>query len=139
MSIIVCFINYFNYSTYFFILMCIIQIIAIIYCGLNRSFKQEMVSDTESPTLKPFVDIAGSYHSKILPIPGDVCTTISANDPPQKVQSTIFAPLQVEHRGATEPHIRPKAYLTDAQLNDPSDSGSGHVYQTGAGPKHGES
>ncbi len=46
--------------------------------------------------------------AKILPIPGDVCTTISANDPPQKVQSTIFAPPQVEHRGATEPHTQPK-------------------------------
>jgi hypothetical protein len=64
-----------------------------------------------------------------------VCTTISANDPPQKVRSTIFAPPQVEHRGATEPHILPKAYLADAQQNNPSDSGSGHVYQTGAGPE----
>ena len=58
--------------------------------------------------------------------------------PRQKVQSTIFAPPQVEHRGATEPHIRPKAYLTYTRPNYPSDSGSGHVYQTGAGPKHGE-
>ena len=39
-SIIVCFITYFYYLTYFFVLMCIIQIIAIIYCGLNRSSKQ---------------------------------------------------------------------------------------------------
>ncbi len=67
-----------------------------------------------------------------------MCTTISVNDPPQRVQSTIFAPPQVEHKGATEPHIRPKAYLSDAQPNDPSDSGSGHVYKTGAGPEHGE-
>ena len=40
MSIIVCFINYFNYLTYFFVLMCINEIIAIIYCGLNCSSKQ---------------------------------------------------------------------------------------------------
>ena len=54
------------------------------------------------------------------------------------MQSTVFAPSQVEHRGTTEQHIRSKAYLTGAQPEDPSDSGTGHVYQTGAGPKHGE-
>ena len=92
------------------------------------------MSDTESPTQKSFVDIAGSYlaaiTAKILPIPDDVCTTILANNPQKKVQSTIFAPLQVEHRHATEQHILPKANLTDAQPNSPSDSSSGHVYGT---------
>ena len=58
--------------------------------------------------------------------------------PLQTVHSTVFAPQQEEHRSASEPHTRSKAYLTDAQPEDPSGSGIGHVYQTGAGSKHGE-
>ena len=61
--------------------------------------------------------------------------------PLQTVQSTVFAPPQEEHRSASEQHNRSKAYLTDAQPEDPSDRGTGHVNQmglTGAGPKHGE-
>ncbi len=56
--------------------------------------------------------------------------------PPGKVQSTIFAPPQEVNRGTTELHIRPKAYLTEAQQENPSDSGTGHIYPTGAGAKH---
>jgi len=40
MSIIVYFLNYINYLNVFFVLMCLIDIMAIIYCGLNRSSKQ---------------------------------------------------------------------------------------------------
>ncbi len=58
--------------------------------------------------------------------------------PLQTVQSTVFAPPQEEHRSASEPNTRSKAYLTDAQPEDPSGSGIGHVYQMGAGFKHGE-
>ncbi len=59
--------------------------------------------------------------------------------PPQKkVQNTVFAPQQEDNRGTTDPHTRPKAYLTYAQQEDPIDSGTGHIYQTGAGPKHSE-
>ena len=58
--------------------------------------------------------------------------------PPQTLRSTVFAPPQVEHRCASEPHTRSKACLTEAPPEDPSGSGIGHLYQTGAGSKHGE-
>ena len=82
------------------------------------------MSDTKAATQNAFIDIAGSYQPitvKLLSIPGDVCTSISANDPPQKVQSTVISPQQVEHRGATEQNFLPvpNACLTNAQLEDP--------------------
>ena len=119
--------------------MCIIGIMAIIYCGLNNSSKQAYgvrywVSYPEIICRHSRQLSKQKYcRSLVMCAPPFRPTT-----PRKKVQSTIFAPLQVEHRGATEPHIQHKAYLTDAQPNNPSDSCSGHVHQTGAGPKHGE-
>jgi hypothetical protein len=118
--------------------MGLIDIIAIIYCGLNCSSKEAygVIYWVSYPEII-------HRHSRQLSQEKYCQSLVMCAQPfrpmtPQKVQSTISAPLQVEHRGATEQHIRPRAYLTDAQQNGPSDSGSGHVYQTGAGPKHGE-
>ena len=70
--------------------------------------------------------------------PDGVCTSFLADTPPKQASSTVFDPLLVSDADAAEPHIWPKFYLTDAQPNNPSESCSGYVYQTGAGPEHGE-
>jgi hypothetical protein len=58
--------------------------------------------------------------------------------PRNRGRAPYLPPPQAHDGDATEPHIRSKVYPTDAQPEDPSDSGTGHIYRTVAGPKHGK-
>ena len=94
---------------------------------LTTSPKRHLVSDTEAVTQNAFVNITDSYCCKNIANPRRCVHFHFFQGPLQTVHSTVFAPPQEEHRCASEPHTRSKAYLTDAQPEDPSGSGIGHV------------
>ncbi len=93
-----------------------------------------MLSVTETVTQNAFVNITDSYLSNNIADPWWCVHFHFGQPPPKKVQGTVFAPPQEDKRGATEPLIQPKAYVPDVQPEDPIDSGTGHIYQTGGGP-----
>ena len=130
-----------NYFNYFIFIICIFDIIAIIFLVLTASPTRHLVSDTEAVTQNAFVNITDSYCCKNIANSRWCVHFHFGQGPPQTEQtqqSTVFAPPQEEHRCSSEPRTRSNAYLTDAQPEDPSGSGIGHVYQTGTGSKHGE-
>ena len=61
-----------------------------------------------------------------------------ANTPQIQAQSTVFDPPQVHNRDASEPHVQPSVYLTDALLEESTGICTGSTVQRGACPKHGD-
>jgi hypothetical protein len=65
------------------------------------------------------------------------CTYFLAETLPKQAHSTVFDPLQVHDRNATEPYFWPKVYLADALPEEPSGIVTGMPEQTVPWPKHG--
>jgi hypothetical protein len=68
--------------------------------------------------------------AKIFRNPVGRCTSVLADAPKKQAFSTVFDPLQLHDRDATEPHIRPIVYLADELPREPSRIGRGQQEQT---------
>ena len=98
-----------------------------------------MVPETGAITLNACIDITCSYCSKNIANPWWFMHLHFCQRPPEtEAENRIHPPPQVHGGDATDQHILPKVYLTNAQPDDPSDRSTGLVYHTGAGSKHGE-
>ena len=76
--------------------------------------------------------------AKPLRNPGGQCTSVVAGTPEKQACSTVFDPLQLHERDATEPHIWPNVYFANALSREPKKIVRRQPEQTVAWPKHGD-
>ena len=79
-----------------------------------------------------------SIAAKILRIPVGQCTSVLADTRLKQAFGTVFDPPPLHERDATEAHIWPNVYLSDALSKGPIRIVRAQPEQTVAWPKHGD-
>ena len=97
-----------------------------------------MVPETGSIALDAFVDITSSYCSKNIDNPWWSIHLHFGQRPSETGVEHRICPPAGTRRGRYRAAYSVQSLITEAQPEDPSDSGTGHKYWTVAGPKYGE-